>query len=311
MGVIVNNMSLPARFAEFVLKKPANAAGIALICALITFMTWLAAVVIGLVTLRKGLKSGFLLLPWAILPDIALAINQQVPLNWLVLDAFLSYLVPFIFAGLLRYTTSWQMVITIAVGISLLILPVIIELYPHYPTQLIAKLNEVVASQDNLAWRDAWQSANMQRQLALFSKLALGIYATVMIMTSLVNLAIARALQSALFNPGAFKEELLRFKLHKLWLLPLIASLTAWWMSGSLLFENASIILSLPFMLAGLSLLHWFFYLTSRWRIFIMLTSYLFIVVFTPISLLLLMLLGCADLLFNMRRFKKIQIKND
>ena len=72
------------KLGEFLLAKDSHAIVIAFLCALLPIFYiptgFIAVIIVGLVTLQKGPKSGFWLLTWIALPSIALLVLREIGL---------------------------------------------------------------------------------------------------------------------------------------------------------------------------------------------------------------------------------------
>lgn len=289
------------RFTNFVLANHKNAGIVVVIAAFVPFFSWLASVVLCLVTLRKGLKQGLLLLPWALLPDIALYV-REVPAGWLFLDVFGSYLLPLILAGVLRYSVSWQTVFASFTLISFFALGLMQYLYPSYPQILVSKAAMLFEKWQQEGSDFNLTTTELKEQLDFVAQYVFGFQLLVITLSSLINLVLARGLQSLVFCPGGLRKELLTIKLHWLWCLILAMDAIAWLMVDNSFFGNAFILLALPMVLSGLSIGHFllYYYAKVHW----LFVFYSVVIFFVPLSLVPVLILGISDSLLDFRKKK-------
>ena len=116
---------------------------------------------------------------------------------------------------------------------------------------------------------------------------------------AVVSLFVSRWWQALLYNPGGFQEEFHGLRLESTVGLSLAILLGA----GVLLPDDYRIwvqLASIPLMLAGLALVHYWVKAkvkSSRWLVFV----YFGLILYSPIMMALLVLVGLADSFMNLR----------
>ena len=182
--------------AKWVMKKRLNAIIGVMVFGLIPMMFWLAAAILGLVVLRKGVKEGIPVLAWGCLPALVLWILQgdATALMVLIDVMLLSYL--------LRVTTSWSWVLLVGsflAVISTLLQPLLMTDILNLAVSLVQKVlsNEGVEVPDrNLIFSQA--------------VMAISIFQVVI---AILSLFLARKWQAGLYNPGGLRTEFHRLRL--------------------------------------------------------------------------------------------------
>jgi hypothetical protein len=188
--------------ATWVMKKRLHAIlGVAGF-SIIPLLFWLAAAILGLVVLRKGVAEGFRVLAWGGLPALVLWFYQGDATTFIVLChvVFLGYL--------LRTTMSWAWVLTAASFTALLstfVLPLLMPSVLDFITEVIQKM---LAAQEVTELNEA----------VLYQQTVVAI-STVQVMMSVAALFLARKWQAALYNPGGLRKEFHQIRL------PIVASL--------------------------------------------------------------------------------------
>ena len=182
--------------AKWVMKKRLNAIIGVMVFGLIPMMFWLAAAILGLVVLRKGVKEGIPVLAWGCLPALVLWILQgdATALMVLIDVMLLSYL--------LRVTTSWSWVLLVGsflAVISTLLQPLLMTDILNLAVSLVQKVlsNEGVEVPDrNLIFSQA--------------VMAISIFQVVI---AILSLFLARKWQAGLYNPGGLRTEFHQLRL--------------------------------------------------------------------------------------------------
>jgi len=88
--------------AQFVMRGPLQAGGVAAVTTAIPLLFWIGAAVIGLVILRLGISQGLSIGLWALLPALGWSWFGQDPTALVVL------LQAMLMASILRITLSWE-----------------------------------------------------------------------------------------------------------------------------------------------------------------------------------------------------------
>lgn len=174
--------------AEFVMTGRKQAIMATLLLGLIPMVNLLSPVIIGLVTLRKGLKEAGLVLAWAILPLAAWAVaGDVIPLILLFGIAALAWI--------LRVSESWEFTLLAAILVG-----VCVELYMRSQSELLG----VVYAQF-----EAYISAQNMQMVSLeqFRETIPSFFGAVYMLLAALLLMLSRWMQAALYNPGGFQQE--------------------------------------------------------------------------------------------------------
>jgi hypothetical protein len=240
------------KFGLFLLAKDTNAIMVAFLCALLPVFGiptgFLAAIIVGLVTLQKGPKSGLSVLPWVALPTIALLVLRQVGPFDLV---FLRCVVICILSILLR-RYPWR---TVLQTVAVVLIAVIVSLHialPNLQDWWTAHLTKYI-QEIHLQWKMTVEPSVFAKAM---SPIATGVVAFLAACSVLLELVIARLWQCALVNPGAFAREFLQIRIKRVVALIACVLLTLALLKVKVFLDALPLVL-LPFFIAGLSLLHY------------------------------------------------------
>jgi hypothetical protein len=282
------------RCASYVMRGRQQAIIIGLLFTLLPLLGWVSNVIIALVTLRKGAKEGGIVLLWVILPVVVIAVLTTNP--WIALYNIVGgSLFGFLLALILRQTQSWQKVLEAGMLLGLLTVLLVHFVRPdisvvwlkqlgHYATLLKDQLHFTVNTQ----------------QLQLFTNYATGFQVAFLWLGVLINLVLARGLQSMLYNPGKLAPELEAVRLSK-WDGLLLAIIVIASLQKMAVAQDALPVVLLTFLLAGLSVVHAIVQrrngLFKGW----FLIFYGLLIVFFPYMAALLVLVALADSYLDFR----------
>ncbi len=286
--------------AEYVLRGRWQAVLIALLFTFIPFFGWIGVVIMALVTLRKGAKEGFFVLSWIILPIIVISIVLK-DYRYALYDALGGSTVVWLMAIILRQTRSWLLVVQAVVLLAVITIislhiadPNISQWWQIHVVQILNQFNELMS---NVLTPDV-----IKNSVVTTAKIATGLQADIIILTNLFNLVIARWAQATLFNPGGLKQELHGFRLDKTTLI--IVGIIGLMLMKVPTIQDCLPTLLLPFVLAGISLIHFYCELTS-WDYVLLIVFY--ILLFLPITILyvlcFLILVAATDVWINFRHY--------
>ena len=232
--------------AEFIMRGRWQALAVAILGAGSLLFGWISAAAVALVTLRQGPGSGGWIVFWALLPAAVATWFSGDPSSVLLL------LGVYALAVVLRETVSLSLAVAssvlvgLATGGSLILfgeafLAQLAEMFAALLDQLQANLAAEGSGELLLAAPEVGQIAGM---------LAAGNAVTVVL-----SLLLARYWQALLYNPGGFRKEFHALRLPPIWTAGLgLLALAVWvqepWLSGW------ALVLSVPLMFCGLSLVH-------------------------------------------------------
>ncbi len=287
------------KFGQYLLANPLHALVFALFCATLPISMpggFIAAIVVGLVTLSRGYKAGFIVLIGVAIPVVGFAIWQQRILFDLVL---IRCILVWLFAGILGKTGIWRLVFEIMTVLGCLVVMgfhlvltdtsswwlALIKQYGSYFTSILAEhLNE----------------DKVQQLLAQIAPIATGLFTALVLLGVFCQLLIARWWQASIYRPGGLAKEFVEIRngplLAVLLTLIFIAELIGIKIASDLL-----PVVLLPFMIVGLSILHkW-----SRVRkefIFLLVMVYIGLIFLPLLILAILALAGYIDCWYDLRK---------
>ena len=183
--------------AEYAMSGRRQAVTVAILLGLIPLLGILSGAVVALVTMRKGVQEGFLVLLWALLPaGLQWVMGDSSPVLMLFGVLFLS--------GLLRQTSSWPLVLLGATGVGI-VLQLSLLLQSDYVNRLTELLSGMV--DEGMVLQLPENGEMVQASAAEAVEMMLGFYGLYLTMTFLAAVIIGRYWQAMLYNPGGFSRE--------------------------------------------------------------------------------------------------------
>jgi len=275
--------------AEFIMRGRNQAILTGVIAAIVPLMSWLAAAVVGLVTLRRGLAQGVSIWGFVMIPAVLQMLYlESASLAVVLVSALLmSYI--------LRLTVSWEKMLFSGVLISL----AGVFFIQYYSPGLIEPLAELVKQLLTNLETDLVAELGEQEYQKAIHIFVLAIIGFSNLLMSLVAVLLARSWQAKLYNPGGFQKEFHGFRLS-------IYGCVAGVLGGLLVIntnETMSVLVFLipvPYIVAGIALVHGVIAkkgLGGFW----LLWFYAFAFIMGPSLIILLVLLAIADSLVNFR----------
>tara|TARA_Y100000310_G_scaffold329547_1_gene399624 strand:- start:3161 stop:3988 length:828 start_codon:yes stop_codon:yes gene_type:complete len=211
--------------------------------AALPLLYWLSTAAVSLVVLRKGSYEGSIVLLWACLPTLVwlLVARDPTPIITMIGTVALAYI--------LRETVSW--IYTLAVS-------VLLGIVAGYLFEVA--LPEVVAMLVNITIEYMKQSGGQpilqMDEPKLWSQLV-GLYGASQGGFMLLCLMLARWWQSALYNPGGFRQEIHQLRLPPGMVLALIALMVLCANIANPYLAGWIPVFTIPLVVAGISLTHW------------------------------------------------------
>jgi hypothetical protein len=289
-------------FAEYVMRGQKEAMSVAAPLACIPILSSVAVVIMVLVTLRNGIKEGACLLVAISLP--ALILSWFAGPLMLVYQVLLGNVMVWLLAAILRVTESWNSILWFSVILGVIALCFIQCFMPDTLAQWNALLQKKWMAYSQTTGLPASQKEQM---LFLwqhwFLPMGMGIQTVVVLFSNLLNCAAGRWLQSLLYYPEGFKQELYALKLNQNGIL-LLLTLTAvalWWKTGGL--EILPVLLFFP-MCVGISIVHALMAkraTTPLQRYFFLIWFYVSLILFIPYMTVLLCFTAIFDSWFHFR----------
>jgi len=244
---------LAKKFTEFVLKSNKRAILVALLCAFVPLLGWVGAVVVALVTLCKSIADGFVVLLWAALPYIVIAVHTR---SWALLlhGVVFGSLFVWVLAVLWRLSKKFVLVVESAVMLGLLAVVIIHLILPNphawWTQYIIAHANKLISTA-NINLNMGWVKKATQMVVPYMT----GVQSVIILFGAILQVIIARALQANLANSWLWREEWLKFRLSKKRVMFLLLWLVFFWIDLSLL-QDLLPVLFFPLLFAGISLGH-------------------------------------------------------
>jgi hypothetical protein len=272
------------------MKGRKEAVLVTLIATGTVLFAWLGAVVIALVTLRKGPSQGGYVLLWGLFPAVVVAaFGDTGPLTTL-LGVMLA-------AVVLRATAAWSWALLAAVVSGLLTATIMLTVGSGYIELIMQMFGDLFAEMAKQAATAGQESAAViEMPGALQVAGLLGVSNAFIIIICLI---FGRWWQSLLYNPGGFRQEF-----HLLRLPPLLVIVLL--LSGFLLTVMGSdyrfwaVICALPFLFAGVALVHGVFAQKNLGRAWLV-AFYCAWLLLAPIKIALLILV-VADSWLDIRK---------
>lgn len=266
---------------------------------ILPYSSWLAASVVALVTLRKNLKTGGLLLVAAVFTNFMM-LNTALSVNGAIIGSLLSYVPCYLAACVLRFSQSWRVVFGALFLLVLLLMCLLHSLHPEFILQQYAYLREMLTQlhfENTFFMLSKGISATEQ---TIFANYLVGIQAAGVTLSALVSLAFARFIQSKLYYPEGFKQEMRMIRGVRGDLIVLITVLLAAKQHYLIAIDVLPVIVVF-FFIAGVSL--WFDCMTMQSMFMPILVLSVALGAFPHVMLPVLVLFGSLDVLVNFRLY--------
>ena len=222
--------------AQFVMSGRKQAILASVLLGLVPLFNLLGPVVVGLVTLRKGVTEGLVVFAWAVLPLAGWAyVGDIVPV--IMLLGILGL------ATLLRETGSWEFTLLAAIAVGAGV-EIYLRLQPGLIELMLAQFEEVLR-----------QGQVENFDMAMFRESMFSFIAAVYMCLAILLLMLARWLQARLYNPGGFQQEFHRLRMEQKVAGVLVVLMLLIEFSG-IVPSNWVVYLMLPLVFSGLALVH-------------------------------------------------------
>lgn len=229
--------------AEFIMRGRTQAAVVAVLGTAVPVLT---PATIALVSLRKGISNGFLILLWGLLPMlISLAMGQMQPLMPIL--AISGFVVTYLSALILRNSMSWAYTLMGLVALSILAALLQLILVPD----LLARLMDSLAEFVKQLFSEMEPSAVTMPGQAF----VVGMIAYVTALGSLFGLIVGRWWQASLYNPGGFAEEFQQFRLNTVQAVVCMAA-AIYCLTQSPDYRTWATLFVLPLLVMGVAIVH-------------------------------------------------------
>jgi hypothetical protein len=257
------------RITDFILQGRLQAMGTAFACAFIPLVGSVSILIAGLVTLRKGVQEGALVLVAATLPLLISYVGLPVessgdytvsPTDAVVIIVIINVLT-WVYAVALRRFSSWSLVLQFAGLVSIVAVVTVHVVYPDvqawWQNWLTNYFSNIEQATGQMTAQDVKTNHGMIANVVTgIAPYATGIVAMALSFYALLELLLSRWWQSAMFNPGGLQKELLEIRMsYAAGALFVLGMLVSYW-GGYSLVVDVMPTLYLVFGMAGLSLLH-------------------------------------------------------
>lgn len=291
---------------KFLLKSDLNAALFAFGCLMLVFIgipgQFMAAVVIAMITIKKGYKAGAVVLAFVALPAVVFLMLAEVS----PFDAvFLQCIIVWLFAGMLQKYNSWVLIFelmavisVVCVGMFHLLVADPTHFWLTQMTKLVEQLSADLSSNIDIK--------QMHQRLVAIAPYMTGLIAFSVTLIMFVELLLARVWAIRLTaKPAEAGKVLQKFsEIHVGWVDALVVSIVLAGVALQMAFARDCVAaLLLPFMIGGLSYLH---YLARQHRQLVYLLAVIYFGLLMPSIALKLILvvaaIGYVDSWCNFRR---------
>lgn len=222
----------------------------AVLLALIPYTTWLSLAIIALVTLKKGWREGAMLL-MPVMTAFLTCSMVVAPTLLAISNTVLAFIPCYLAACVLGLTASWRAV----AGVFLLLLSVSAMVFQIVmPDFITAQYQYLYAAMSQLhpeVLPRVITDVNGSNQLIL-ANYWFGLQLASLVVSALMPLTLARSVQSQLYYPGGYRQEMHSLRGNKAGLMLLILVLIAAH-QGRFIAMNILPLLVMYFLIAGLS----------------------------------------------------------
>lgn len=284
--------------AKRIIENNRHAFVLAIFFALMPYTTWLSLSIIALVTLRKGWREGALLLMPVMTAYFARSLASG-PTMVAIINTLLTFLPCYLATCVLGLTTSWRSV----AGFFCLLTAFCVMLLQTWMPELVLAQFQYVSSAIREMHPDVFarfvNDTNGFSQQVLANYL-FGLQLVGVVFSATLPIALARSMQSQLYYPGGFRQEMHGLRGNKTGLLLLVTALIAV-IQNEVIAMNVLPLFIFYFLLAGLSLsAHALGKKKMRGTPLLLITPILLLpFVMIPVYVIL----GSLDSLFNLRLY--------
>lgn len=236
--------------AEFIMRSPKHAAGVAVVACVVPYAYWLSAAAVALVVLRRGWQAGSKVLAWGLIPAIGLMLYQHDS------SALTTLLGTGVLALILRASVSWSVTLlsSIAVGLGTMLLLLVFQ---ADALALLAEHLHKMLTQAGIFKQLNEQAgvAVTQQFEALLLQVVVGAAAWWQQLLSLVALVLARWWQSVLYVPEGFHKEFYQLRLSPKIAISILLLVTVG-LNVNVGFASVLLIAVTPLFFTGLAMFH-------------------------------------------------------
>ncbi|MFA5960698.1 MAG: DUF2232 domain-containing protein [Tatlockia sp.] len=270
------------------------------VLALVPFTAWLSAAVVALITLRKGLADGLKGLVVAVVAYTALS-SMSMAFPSALISAMVAFVPCYLTAAVLHTTASWRIAGAVLVLQTLLLIALIHGLVPEFIMKQYQYLQAVFQEMEKEGSGGALSGLlgkQDEQAKQVMANYFIGIQSLTMLLSAVSSLLLARFVQSGMYYPGGFGQEMRAFRASSFGVVILL--LTAF---GAYQLNPFAIsclpVLVMYYVCAGLSLSYLILAKNKGFGTLILLLIPLLFMPFVTVPVYTL--LGALDSLFNFR----------
>jgi hypothetical protein len=249
---------LAKRFAEYILKSRLRAIIMAVLFSVLPYLGWISGIVVALVTLRKGAAEGFNVLIWSLLPAIVgLFVSFVHPnLSWfpfamtIFYSGFLAWL-----GAVLLLRFNWSVLLQMIALFGIIGVALMHAFIPDVAAWWMKTMSTYMKEIEQGMKISTVDTTRLQGFIKQYSLVATGFQIMLYSVTGIAEVFLARGLESSMFNPGQLMKEATKIRLSLISSFIFFAFVIGLRM-GSPIFLDFMPVIILPFVLAGISLIH-------------------------------------------------------
>lgn len=301
------------RFTDFVLQSRVSAMATAFILAFLPLVGSISILIAVLVTLRKGVFEGALVLVAATAPYLlsyfATSVDNETQLIMTITVGvtILSNIVTWILALPLRKYSDWNITLELGMLLGILAVAIVHFINPNvqtwWGTQLSAyfsKSTSLLSQLNGTSGSEALPKDIRPQAIAYVKQYATGLIAASLLVNATMQLLLARWWQAIVFNPGGLRSELYRIRLSYVSAAAFILALVLSFFGNTAALDMMPVI-CVTFAAAGFSLFHSIMGPTKAGWVWLAL-MYLVTIWMLPISIVFIAVVALFDTLFNIRK---------
>lgn len=235
--------------AEFVMRGRSQALIMAVLSIGTAYFYWFGAAVIGLVTLRKGVAEGVIILLWSMLPAAALLIwlHEFMPLGTVLATTAACIA--------LRLTISWRINLLVLMVCGYLTATALVLFADEYLASIVEIYQQFLTELQKGIGENDSNAAAVLANIPVNEQFVAGIFGVMQTVTGFISCVLARWWQSMLYNPGGFQQEFHHIQMPPAIAIALVVLAAVCLSSGSGMISWAAIA-CIPLLIAGIALVH-------------------------------------------------------
>lgn len=296
------------RFTDYILQSRLQAFLVAFVVAFIPVIGSISVVIAALVTLRKGVFDGALVVIAATLPYLISYVAYpptgagDVAIVAMVV-LLVSNILTWLFAVFLRRYNHWSFTLEIAALVGIAIVCIAHFINPDIQDWWQAQLTAYLAKTTTMVGAikpDAEATAAQAELINMMKRYTTGLLSASILFNALLQLLVARWWQALMFNPGGLQKELHRIRLSYVSGVIFLLGVALSYM-GNLVALDCMPVLFLTFFVAGLSLVHYLI-APSQFGWMLLGLVYIAVIWLFPASIVIVSLIALFDVALNIRQ---------